>query len=82
MWNCYIDKRVKFEVARSRALLRSKYREYQAQHGSGPGLTTFATDQFFRQRDYARSNRPPPRDPPSRDHRPCRRLCRRRRQSP
>ena len=48
---------------RSRALLRARYREYQEETGRGPGLTTFATDQFFRQREEAKVNKPPPREP-------------------
>lgn len=48
---------------RSRALLRARFREYQEETGRGPGLTTFATDQFFRQREEAKINKPPPREP-------------------
>ena len=49
---------------RARASLRSKFRDFQAASTAGLGAdATKSTDAYFRLRDDARANRPPPRDP-------------------
>lgn len=49
---------------RARALLKGRFRDFQAQNLGGLGSdATKSTDAFFRQREESRANKPPPRDP-------------------
>ena len=49
---------------RARALLRGKYREYQAQYAAGLGAeATVSTEEYLKLRQEARANKPPPREP-------------------